>query len=56
MKTFNSIQSVLRGYKTYIIGAVMVGLGIFIADTQLILEGLGLITLRAGLAKTKQAK
>lgn len=39
------------GKKTYLIGLLMVVLGILQNDNQMILEGIGFITLRAGVAK-----
>ena len=47
----NTIISFLSGKKTFIIGGLMILLGILQGDNQLILEGFGLITLRLGLAK-----
>ena len=41
----------LSGYKSYIVGALMIALGLFQSDEKLIMEGVGLITLRAGVAK-----
>ena len=40
----------LKGKKTYIVGLLMIALGLLTADNPLVLEGLGLITLRAGVA------
>lgn len=40
------------GKKTYIVGLLMITLGYMTQDNQLMLEGLGLITLRAGIAKS----
>jgi len=44
------IVEMLRGKKTYIIGVLMIVLGFLQGDNQLILEGLGFITLRAGVS------
>lgn len=44
----------LQGKKTYIIAVLMIILGYLQANQQMILEGLGLITLRAGIAKVSQ--
>lgn len=41
------------GKKTYIVGLLMIALGYFTTDGQLILEGIGFITLRASVAKIK---
>lgn len=41
----------LKGKKTYIVGSLMIILGLLQGDNQMIFEGLGLITLRAGVAK-----
>jgi hypothetical protein len=46
-----NIIEYLKGKKTYVIGLLMIILGYLQGDNQLILEGLGLITLRAGIAK-----
>ena len=48
------IIEILRGRKTYIIGILMVILGLLNGDNQMVLEGLGLITLRAGVAKLEK--
>ena len=40
-----------KGKKTYIIGILMVILGYLNEDNQMILTGLGLMTLRAGIGK-----
>ena len=39
------------GKKTYIIGALMIALGFLQNDMKMVLEGIGFITLRAGIAK-----
>jgi len=41
----------LKGKKSFIVGLVTVVLGLLNNDTQLILQGLSVITLRAGIAK-----
>ena len=41
----------LEGKKAYIVGVLTVVLGLLNNDTQLILQGLSVITLRAGIAK-----
>lgn len=47
----NTISQFFSGKKAYIIGILMVILGILQNDPKLILEGFGVITLRAGIAK-----
>lgn len=46
-----NILNFLKGKKTYIVGLLMMALGLLQGDTVLMLEGLGLITLRAGVNK-----
>ena len=46
---YQSGKKYLQGKKTYIVGVLMILLGCFEANDQMILEGIGLITLRAGL-------
>lgn len=41
----------LKGKKAYIAGVLMIALGILTDNHQLILEGLGVLTLRAGISK-----
>jgi len=41
----------LKGKKSFIVGLVTLVLGLLNNDTQLILQGLSVITLRAGIAK-----
>lgn len=41
----------LKGKKTYIVAALMVALGLLQGDQRMVLEGLGLVTLRLGIAK-----
>jgi len=43
----------LQGYKTYIVGIALIIVGLYKQDMQVMLEGLGLITLRAGVSKIK---
>lgn len=45
------IIEALRGKKTYIVGALMILLGLIQGDNTLVLEGLGFMTVRAGIAK-----
>ena len=46
-----NIKTFLSGKKTYIVGILMIALGLLQGDNQLILEGLGLLSLRAGISK-----
>jgi hypothetical protein len=46
------IQALLSGKKSYIVGLLMIALGYTTGDNTLMLEGLGLISLRAGIAKS----
>ena len=39
----------LEGRKTFIVGALMIALGVLQGNNQLILEGIGFITLRLGI-------
>lgn len=41
----------LSGKKSYIVGCLMIILGLLNGDNQLILEGLAIISLRAGISK-----
>ncbi len=43
--------ALLRGHKTYIIGFLMVCLGVLQQDPQVVLNGLAIITGRAAIAK-----
>ena len=46
-----NIINFLKGKKTYITGIVMIVLGLLQSDQNLILQGVGFMTLRAGVAK-----
>lgn len=46
-----SLIDFFKGKKTYFIGFLMIVLGLLNNDTAMIFEGLGLMTLRAGVAK-----
>lgn len=46
-----SIINFFSGKKTYIIGILMIILGILQKNNDMILQGLGLLALRAGVAK-----
>ena len=41
----------LSGKKAYIVGVLMIVLGVLQGDNELILQGLGVLTIRAGIAK-----
>ena len=43
----------LKGKKSYIIGVLMIALGILTGDNQVVLEGLAVITIRAGIKKAE---
>lgn len=43
----------LKGKKTYIIGALMIALGLLTNNMEMVLEGFGFITLKAGLTRAK---
>jgi len=43
--------TILSGKKTYIVGLLMIALGILNGDNNQILSGVGLMTLRAGIGK-----
>lgn len=49
-----SIITFLSGKKTYIVGVLMIVLGYFQQNNDMILQGIGLLTLRAGIAKIGQ--
>lgn len=53
MKYIKLIKEILKGNKTYIIGVMMIVIGYLEGNTELIMEGLGVITLRAGIASSK---
>lgn len=44
------IKDFLKGKKTYIIGILMIALGLLNKDNQMILEGFGFLTIRAGIS------
>jgi hypothetical protein len=46
------IVKLFEGKKSYIIGCLMIALGLLQGDPTLVLEGLGLLTLRRGIAKS----
>ena len=45
------ILDFFKGKKTYIVGILMIVLGYLQGDNQLMLEGLGFMTIRAGVGK-----
>ena len=49
----NAVIDFLYGKKTYITGIVMIALGLLQGDTELVMQGFGLMTLRAGIAKVE---
>ena len=50
METLKTVWSFLSGNKTYIAGGLMILLGFIQNDQQIILNGIGLLTLRHGIA------
>lgn len=46
------LREFFKGKKTYLIGLLMIVLGVLQNDNQMILEGIGFMTLRAGIAST----
>ena len=48
-----NIQNFFRGKKTYFVASLMVILGLLQGDNQMVLEGLGLMTLRVGISSVK---
>lgn len=49
-----AIANFFGGKKAYIIGIAMIAVGIYQNDNKLILEGLSVMTLRAGIEKSKK--
>lgn len=47
----SNIKEFLSGKKTYIVGLLMIVLGLLQGDNSLILEGIAAMTLRAGISK-----
>jgi hypothetical protein len=45
------ILSFLSGKKTYIVGILMISLGLLQGDQHLVLEGISVMTIRAGISK-----
>ncbi len=52
MNKILSFINFLKGKKAYIIGVLMVVIGLLQRDTQIVMEGLSVMALRAGIAKT----
>ena len=50
MKILKGIKNFLTGKKTFIVGLLMICLGILNGENQMVLEGIGLITLRVGVS------
>ena len=50
-----NIINFLRGKKAYIVGTLMVILGILQSNNDMILQGLSVITIRAGIAKIPES-
>lgn len=51
MKYFNLLSGFLSGKKTIIVACLMIILGYLNQDNSMILEGIGFLTLRAGISK-----
>lgn len=51
MNILKGIRKVLGGRKAYIVGILLIIAGLIEKNYELILEGLGIIALRAGIAK-----
>jgi hypothetical protein len=45
-----TLKDFLKGKKTYIVGLLMIILGLINNDRQMVLDGLGFITVRAGIS------
>ena len=48
---FTQFIDFLKGKKSYFVGTLAIGLGLYLGDREMITTGLGIITLRAGIAK-----
>lgn len=53
MNIIKTIQALLKGKKSYFIGTLTVILGLLNGDTQMVMTGLGILTLRAGIENSK---
>lgn len=47
----SSIVNFFKGKKAFIVGTLAVILGLLNGNTEMVMQGLGIITLRAGIAK-----
>lgn len=56
MKLLKRVRDLVSGRKAYVIGVLLVVLGLLQGDNQLVLEGVAVITLRAGIAKVNVKK
>lgn len=51
MKVIHEYMEWLKGKKSYVIGILMIALGLLQGDNHLVMEGIAVMTLRAGIAK-----
>ena len=51
LNTILNIKTALSGYKSYIVGILTMATGFYLKDGNMIATGLGIITIRAGIAK-----
>lgn len=51
MTNFEHIMDFFAGKKTYIVGFLMILLGLINGDNKMVLDGVGFITMRAAIAK-----
>lgn len=49
METLKDLWIFFKGKKTFIVGILMIALGLINQDNTMVLEGIGLITLRLGI-------
>lgn len=54
MNELTNLMNSLDGYKTYIVGFMMICIGVYTNDNEMILQGVGLITLRVGVKKVER--
>lgn len=47
----NQVLKFLAGKKTYIVGVLMIILGLYQGNDQMVMEGIATLTLRAAIAK-----
>ena len=50
-KNMNKLMSLFSGKKTYIVGILFIVLGLMQGDNSMVLQGLGFMTVRSGIAK-----